>query len=173
MPKTNASIPAKVLTELNRQLNHEQYAAHNYRALALWCADQNLKGFAAFFVKQAAEEQEHADKIANHLIDRGVLPELTGLAAPRLNFKSLLEVAEHARDMERANTRGIYAVYEAAQAVKDYPAQVLMHWFIEEQVEEEAWTTEMVERVQAAACAGAVLDLDRHIQKLLGDKEAS
>ena len=42
-----------------------------------------------------------------------------------------------------------------------------MHWFIKEQVEEEAWTAEMVDRVQSAICAGSLLDLDRHIEKIL------
>ena len=74
--------------------------------------------------------------------------------------------------MERTNTEGINAVYEAALAAKDYPAQVLMHWFINEQVEEEAWCLEMVERVQAASCAGGLSDLDRHIERYL-EPEAS
>jgi ferritin len=58
-------------------------------------------------------------------------------------------------------------VYEAALAAKDYAAQVLMHGFISEQVEEEAWCLEMVERVQAASCAGSLSDLDRHIERYL------
>lgn len=171
---TKSSIPAKVLAELNRQINQELAAEHSYRALSVWCADQNLKGFAAFFAEQGAEEHGHTDKIISHLLDRRVLPELGAVAAPKREFKSLLEAAQHARAMEKSNTQGIYAVYEAAVAARDYPAQVLMHWFINEQVEEERWSTEMVERVQAATCAGSVMDLDRHIQKLLApDQEAS
>jgi ferritin len=164
-------MPAKVVAELNRQLNQELGAAQSYRALSLWCADQNLKGFAGYFTKQATEEQEHAAKMIAHLLDRRVQPELTAISAPKQNFKSLLEAAQQAQAMEIANTQGINAVYEAALAARDYPAQVLMHWFISEQVEEEAWSTEMVERVQAASCAGSLSDLDRHIERLLtGDK---
>jgi ferritin len=62
------------------------------------------------------------------------------------------------------------AVYETALAAKDYPAQVLMQWFINEQIEEEAWCLEMVERVQAANCAGGFSDLDRHIERYLAKK---
>ncbi|HWW01465.1 MAG TPA: ferritin [Candidatus Acidoferrum sp.] len=163
-------IPAKLLTELNRQLNQELSAAHSYRALSLWCADQNLKGFARFFAKQVAEEQSHAAKLSGHLIDRGALPELAAIPAPKREFKSLLEAAQHAQAMERNNTQGINEVYEAALGVKDYPAQVFMQWFINEQVEEEAWCLEMVERVQAASCAGGLSDLDRHIERYLGDE---
>jgi ferritin len=165
-------VPAKVLAELNRQFNYELGAAQSYRALALWCTEQNLKGFAAFFSQQANEEQEHAEKIAKHLLDRGALPEMTAIPAPKLNFEGLLEVAKHAQSLEQNNTQGINTVYETAVAAKDYPAQVLMQWFINEQVEEEAWADEMVERVEAATCSGALMDLDRHIVKLLkGDKE--
>lgn len=167
-----SKIPAKVLTELNRQLNYELSAAQAYLALSGWCSAQNLKGFAGFFATQAKEEREHAQKLMDHVLDRGVQPELAAIAAPKQNFGSLREVAERAQAMEQANTQGINAVYEAALAGKDYPAQVLMHWFIKEQVEEEAWTAEMLDRVESATCAGSLLDLDRHIGKILGaDKE--
>jgi ferritin len=96
-----------------------------------------------------------------------VLPETGAISAPKSHFKSLLEVAQHAQAMEQANTQGVNAVYEAALAAKDYPAQVLMHWFINEQVEEEEWSTEMVERAQSANCAGGLSDLDRHIERYL------
>jgi ferritin len=162
-------IPSQTLTELNRQFNYELTAAHAYLALSVWCASRSLKGFAGFFAKQSGEEHEHAEKIMNHVLDRGVAPELTAIAVPKQNFKSLLEVVEKAQAMEQANTGGINAVYEAAVATRDYPAQVLMHWFIKEQVEEEAWAGELVDRVRAATCAGSLLDLDRHVEKLLAD----
>jgi ferritin len=160
-------IASQVIAELNRQLNHELAAAHAYQALSLWCSDENLTGFASFFAKQAAEEREHAGKIADHLLDRDSRPKLDGIAAPKQDFKSLLDVAQQAQVMEQANTQGINTVYEAAVAAKDYPTQVLMHWFINEQIEEEAWCTEMVQRVQAASCAGGMSDLDRHIERYL------
>lgn len=165
-------VPEKVSSELTRQYNQELGAAHSYRALAFWCDAQNFKGFASYFEKQAAEECSHARKMAAHLIDRRVLPKTAAIPAPKHEFKSLLEAARHAQAMEQDNTKGIHAVYEAALATKDYAAQVLMHWFINEQVEEERWSTEMVERVEAAACAGSMMDLDRHLEKLLaGDSE--
>ncbi len=158
--------------EMNRQLNHELGAAHAYQALSIWCAARNLTGFASFFAKQTGEEREHAEKIIDHLIDRGATPQLTALPAPKADQASLLDVALQAQAMEEANTRGINAVYEAALAAKDYPAQVLMHWFINEQVEEEAWCDEMIDRIRSASCAGSLSELDRHIERhLAGDKK--
>jgi ferritin len=163
-----ASLAPIVVSKLNSQLNHELGAAHGYLAISLWCEVQNLKGFAAFFGNQAKEEREHAEKLTRHLINRGGTPEIESLPAPKQHFKTLLEVALLAQAMEQANTRGINDAYEAALTAKDYPVQVLMHWFINEQVEEEAWTAEMVDRIKAASCAGSLMDLDRHIGRLLG-----
>jgi ferritin len=172
MPKS--TLPPKVLSELKRQLNHELNAAHSYLAMSIWCAAQNQKGFARFFAKQAGEEREHAGKMIDHLVDRGVPAKLETLPAPRQDFSSLLDVALHALAMEQANTQGINAVFETALAARDYPVQVLMHWFINEQVEEEAWAAELVNRVKGASGAGSLGELDRHIEKLLasdGEKE--
>ncbi len=164
-------IASQVVAELTRQFNQELSAAHAYRALSLWCEQANLKGFARYFAKQAGEELEHAAKMTSHLIDRGVLPQEQAIPAPKTEFESLLELARQAQAMEERNTQGINAVYEAALQTKDYAVQVLMHWFINEQVEEEAWCLEMVERIEAATCAGGLSDLDRHIERYLEEGE--
>jgi len=168
MPKSK--IPQKVVAELNRQFNQELAASHSYLALSVWCDVRNLKGFGRFFVKQSGEERGHAERILKHLTDRGIFPEVAGLPAPKQDFKTLLEVALQAQSQEQANTAGINAAYEEALAAKDFPSQVLLHWFINEQVEEEDWSSEMVDRVQAATCAGSLSDLDRHIERYLEEE---
>ena len=165
MPKTK--ISEKVIEELNRQFNQELAAAHSSLALSVWSDLRNLKGFGKYFVKQATEERAHAERIIKHLTDRGVTAEVAAIPEPKQEFKTLLEVAQQAQAQEHSNTQGIHAAYEAAVAAKDYPAQVLLHWFINEQIEEEDWANEMVERVQLAACAGGLSDLDRHIERYL------
>jgi ferritin len=163
-----------VVAEIQRQLNHELGAAQGYLAMALWCDLQNFSGFAAFFYKQVEEEREHAEKLMEHLLDRGELPEVQALAAPKAKFASLIEVVQQAQSMEQKNTQGVNAAFEAALKAKDYPAQIMLQWFIKEQVEEEAWTDELVDRVQRATCAGSLVDLDRHLDKILGsDKQES
>jgi len=165
-------VPATVAAELQRQFNHELAAAHGYQAMSVWCASQNLKGFAAFFEKQSSEERAHAEKFIQHLLDRSQVPQLAAVPQPKHDFRSLLDVAQQAEVMEQSNTRGINAVYEAALAAKDYPAQILMHWFINEQVEEESWCAELIDRVRSASCAGSLSDLDRHVVRLFADEKA-
>lgn len=160
-------VAPAVAVEIQRQLNQEWSNAHSYMALTAWCEERNYKGFAAYFRKQAGEERGHAEKLMAHLLDRGVLPELTAIPAPKVRFDFLLDAAKHAQALERANTQRIHTVYEAALTAKDYPAQLLLHWFINEQVEEEAWTDELVERTEQANCSGGITELDRHIERHL------
>jgi len=165
---------AKVIAALEKQADHELLASQNYLAMSYWCEVHHYAGFASFFKKQAGEEREHANKILQHLADRDVVPKIGPIPAPVGAFKALIEVSQAAYDFERANTAGIHAAYEVALAEKDYPAQVLLHWFINEQVEEEAWSDKLVVKTREAGCAGALMNLDRHLEKILhGDSAES
>ncbi|MGD1085568.1 MAG: ferritin [Verrucomicrobiota bacterium] len=167
-------MPPKLIAALNKQANQELQAAQAYLAMSYWSEVHHFSGFANFFHKQSVEEQGHAGKILKHLAERGLVPALGALAAPNVSFKDLTAVAQAAFAMERANTAGIHATYETALAEKDYPAQVMLHWFISEQVEEEAWSEKLLVKTREATCAGGLSSLDRHLSKILfGDTEDS
>jgi ferritin len=165
MPKI--AIKPATLAALKAQYNDELNNAHAYEALAIWCKKKNLKGFGSYFHKQSGEEREHAEKIAEHLLDRGETPETGALAAPKTEFSSVMELAKLAQSMEGVTTAKINTVYETATKEGDYPAALLMQWFINEQVEEEASMDEMVDLIGGATCAGSMTSLDRHIVKIL------
>jgi ferritin len=158
---------AQVIAALEKQADHELLASQNYLAMSYWCEVHHYAGFASFFKKQAGEERDHANKILKHLADRDVVPKIGAVPAPVGTFKALIEVSQAAYDFERANTAGIHAAYEVALAERDYPAQILLHWFISEQVEEEAWSDKLVVKTREAGCAGALMNLDRHLEKIL------
>lgn len=159
-----------IITALENQGTRELSTSKSYLAMAYWCENENWNGFAKLFHLQAAEEQEHGRKFFGFLVDRGVLPAIGGVSAPRIKFENLSEVAKAAYDMERANTAAIHAAYEIALTEKDYATQVFLQEFIAEQVEEEAWTDTLVDKVRQATCSGAIFNLDRHVVKeVLGD----
>ena len=160
----NQSIQAA----LTDQANHELFAAHSYRAMAIWCDDNDYKGFAEFFTKQAAEELEHAETFIRHLLDRGVMPKLTGIETPMTAFDGLVSVAKMAQILEKRNSANIHHCYEIALEVKDYPSHPMLLKFIDEQVEEESWADTMVTLTARHECPGAAYSLDRHIIKELG-----
>ena len=56
---------------LNDQINKELYSAYLYLDMSNYYEDEGLSGFAAWYRKQAEEEQEHAMKIYDYLHDNG------------------------------------------------------------------------------------------------------
>lgn len=156
-----------IQSALNNQANHELFAAHSYLAMAMWCEEKSYAGFAKFFYKQGQEEHAHASRFFKHLLDRGVLPEVSAVEAPRLNFERLRDVADHAQALERRNSENIHQCYDIAIEVKDFASQPMLLTFIEEQVEEEGWADSMVTLTRRAECSGATYNLDRHIVKEL------
>ena len=58
---------------------------------------------------------------------------------------------------EKFITASINKLYEKAIAEKDYPAQVLLQWFISEQVEEESSASAIIEKLKMVGEKGAPL----------------
>ncbi len=157
---------------LNKQLNWEQSAAQDYLAMSAYFSERNFAGFAAYMRKQADEESVHAMKIFDHLLDRGGAVHFADIAAPSGAYDSPLSVFRAAYDREKSNTASIHAMYKLAVDLNDYAAQVLLHWFIEEQVEEEAWCDEAVTLLgMAGNDPAALLQLDQRYASKAGVRE--
>ncbi len=71
-------------------------------------------------------------------------------------------VLEH----ERKVTGMIHKLYEMALKESDYPSQVMLHWFIDEQVEEEKNAGMIVDQLQMVEDhQTAMINLDHQVGK--------
>jgi len=160
-------LKSEIEAALNQQINYEQSAAQEYLAMAAYFDDNNLPGFAKFMRKQNEEELEHAMKLFDHVCERGGRVKLGPVAEPAFDFASAKAVFDAALAMEQANTRAIHALYKLALDQGDYAAQTMLHWFIDEQVEEEAWCEEAVAHLDMIGDSrGSLLMLDKKYGKL-------
>jgi ferritin len=151
---------------INDQINKELYSSYLYLSMAAYFEDTNLPGFAHWMRIQEAEEREHAMKLYDFLLERGGRVVLKAIDAPKTEWKSPLEVAEEVAAHEAKVTASIYALYETALKEKDYPAQIMLQWFITEQVEEEKNAGEIVSNLKLIEAHGtAVLMLDHRLGK--------
>jgi ferritin len=151
---------------INDQINKELYSSYLYLSMAAYFEDTNLPGFAHWMRIQEAEEREHAMKLYDFLLERGGRVFLKAIDAPKTEWKSALEVAEEVAAHEAKVTASIYALYETALKEKDYPAQVMLQWFITEQVEEEKNAAEIVANLKLIEARGtAILMLDHRLGK--------
>jgi ferritin len=151
---------------INEQINKELYSSYLYLSMAAYFEDQNLPGFAKWMHMQEGEEREHAMKLYEFLVDRGGRVMLKPIAAPETEWKSPLELFKQVAAHEAVVTASIHSLYELALKEKDYAAQVMLHWFIDEQVEEEKNAGEIVSQLELVEARGtAVLMLDHRLGK--------
>jgi ferritin len=151
---------------INEQINKELYSSYLYLSMAAYFENKNLPGFAKWMHVQADEERGHGMKFFGHLVDRGGKVDLKPIAGPTTEWKTNLEVFKQVQEHEAAVTASINALYELALKEKDYPAQVLLQWFINEQVEEEKNAADNVHQLELIDAKGtAVLMLDKQLGK--------
>jgi ferritin len=160
----------RVEKAFNDQINEELFSAYMYLAMAAHFKAMNLDGFASWMRHQADEEVEHGMRLFTHINRRGGRVVLKAIGEPPLDFGSPLEAFQKALAHEQHITGTINALYEIAVEEKDYPAQMEIQWFIDEQVEEEENTGGVVELLKMAGDnKGALLMLDRELAKRSGE----
>ena len=140
-----------VQQSLNNQIKHEFDSAYFYLSAAGYFESVNLSGFAHWMRLQAQEEVSHAMKIFDFIHDRGASATLQAIDQPPGGFASPLDAFTQALEHERRVTGLIHDLYGLALEKQDYPAQVLLQWFISEQVEEEKNATQIVEELKMAS----------------------
>jgi ferritin len=151
---------------INDQIQKELYSSYLYLSMAAYFEDQNLPGFAKWMRVQEGEEREHGMKFYDFLVDRGGRVQLKTIDAPATEWKSSMEVFKEVQAHEAKVTASINALYELALKEKDYPAQIMLQWFITEQVEEEKNAAEIVAMLDLIDAKGtAVLMLDKQLGK--------
>lgn len=151
---------------INEQIKNELYSSYLYLAMTAHFEAESLAGFAKWTKMQADEEVEHAMRLFNYINERGGRVVLQAIDQPQVEYGTPLEVFEMILAHEKKVTAMIHNLYEIALEEKDYPTQVMLHWFIEEQVEEEDNSGLMVEQLRKLADnQAAILHLDRQAGK--------
>jgi ferritin len=149
---------------INDQIHHEFHSAYVYLSMSAYLDAANFTGFAQWMRMQAKEEVNHAMKLFDYVNNRNGRVTLKALEQPPVNFKSVLDTFEHALQHEIKVTQMIHSLYALVTRENDYATQVALQWFINEQVEEEATATSVVDRLKIAGNDGAaLLLLDREM----------
>ena len=153
-----------VQDSMNDQIKNELYSAYIYLSMSAHFEAANLLGFAHWMRLQSEEEVEHAMKFFDFINDRNGRVELRAIEQPPVEWGTPLEIFETALNHERKVTGMINNIYDIAQNEKDYPSQIMLQWFIAEQVEEEKSAAGIVETLKVVGDSDtAILILDRQL----------
>jgi bacterioferritin B len=139
-------VPSERFVEaLNDQIGREFVAAHQYTAVGAYYERLTFPRLAKFFFDQAEEERGHAMRMVNYLNDTGSDVRLGEIAAPKNEFADHVEPIRLSLEHEKKVTIAISKLYEIARETNDYASESFMQWFVDEQVEEEASMSSLLE----------------------------
>jgi ferritin len=156
---------ATLLNGINEHLKLEFKAAHEYLAMSVWLAEHDLPGFATWMRQQSSDELMHARKFVDHLVERDQKVILPAVAQPPMGWDSVEALCTHVLQNEQAVTASINDLYGTAEAAKDRPAIVLLQWFVNEQMEEEAAARAILGRIRLGGSGVALLMIDQELAK--------
>jgi len=158
----------KIHSAMNDQIQRELESAYIYLSMAAYFDSNNLPGFARWMKMQFQEEQAHAFKFYDFVYDRGGQVMLQALGQPPVEFESPLDAFEKTLAHERKITGHIDDLYALAVEEKDYPSQILLQWFVSEQVEEEKTAGDIVDMLKRIGDSyQALIMLDRELGQRL------
>ena len=157
-------IRQNIQEALNKQINAELFSSYLYLSMAAYFESINLKGFANWMRVQTQEELVHATKFYDFIIERGGRVMLTSIDGPSTSWKSPLVVFEQAYQHEQMVTGLINDLVNLSMAERDHATHNFLQWFVAEQVEEEASTDEVVQKIKLMGDAsGGLFMLDREL----------
>jgi ferritin len=127
---------------------------------------------AQWMKMQSGEENEHAMRFYQFLIDRNSRVELGPLPKPQSDFDSVVDVFRAALAAEKTVTAAINTIYATATDARDFASYPLLDWFVNEQVEEEATVQQIIDDLERIEGNGyALLMLDRELGARQGENE--
>jgi len=157
-------IGKKMEKALNEQVNAEMYSSYLYLSMESFFKSLNLNGFANWMRVQTQEEMLHAMKIYDFIIERGGRVTLKAIDGPPTKWDSPLAVFEAAFEHEQKVTGLIDDLVDLAIREKDHATNSFLHWFVNEQVEEEASADKIVRQLKMMENApGGMFMLDREL----------
>jgi ferritin len=154
-------ISDSLAKSINEQIANELYASNSYLQIAAYFDGLGLKVLAAFFFTQSDEERVHATKLLKYLLEVGKKVKFGAIKAGKADYKSPEDAIQTALDQEIVVTNQINALMKEATTNNDYATQSFLKWFVDEQVEEVASMSDLLQLVKLAGEERILLVEDR------------
>lgn len=166
-------IPEGVTKAFNEQLNRELYSSYFYLALSAYGESLGLRGIAKWFMVKHQEELTHAMKFYRYLVGQGAAVRLHEIAAPPADFGGVVNAVEQTLAHERHVTQSIHRLVDIARDHRDHASEIFLHWFVTEQIEEEAVVGDILSRLRLVGDGGEGLYLmDKELEQLAAANSA-
>lgn len=157
-------INEKMEKALNDQINAELYSGYMYLSMSAFFSTLSLDGFATWMKSQALEEQYHAMKMYDYLVERGGTVRLGAIERPPSEWKDPVDVFENVLAHEKKVTGLINDLVDLSHELRDHATNNFLQWFVAEQVEEEASADGVLQQLKlTGGKGGGLLMMDREL----------
>ncbi len=131
-----------------KQIEKEIYSSNLYLSMASWTHSHGFAGTAKWLYAQSDEERLHTIKFVNYINDRGGHAIITGSIAPPVNFESVQHIFELVLEHELMISESINEIVGVCIASRDYTTQNWIQWFVNEQIQEEASVSIILDKLK-------------------------
>ena len=138
----------KLTTALSNQVNAEYYSAYLYLAMSAAASELGLKGAANWLFVQAQEEMAHGTRMYQYILERCAAPAFAAIEKPPAAYACLEEIFKAVLDHEKKVTKSINTIATLAMQEADHACYQFMMWYVNEQVEEEANATGILDKLR-------------------------
>jgi len=151
-------ISKKIQDAFNNQINEELASAYLYLSMEAHFHAAGLEGMANWMRVQTQEEIGHAMKFFDFINERGGMVELMPISADlHRKWDSPLGIFQASYQHEQHITACINDLVKLANDEQDHAAGVFLQWFVTEQVEEEANTSNVAQMLERVGESGHAL----------------
>lgn len=157
-------LSEKLRSTLSDQVNAEYYSAYLYLAMSASADQMGLKGTARWLFAQAQEEMAHGTRMYQYLLERGASPAFAAIDLPPASFADAREIFAMVLAHEQKVTQRINSIASLAMQEADHACYQFMLWFVNEQVEEEASVSGIIDKLRLIGDnKGMMLALDNEL----------
>lgn len=153
------AINKKIEEILNKQINAEFWSAYLYLSMSNYFNGCGMSGFANWMRVQFQEEMSHATKMLDYVNERNGNVVLQPITEVPSQWNDVLNVFKETLAHEEHVTGLINECVNVAIEAKDHATVNFLQWFVDEQVEEEAGVSEIIDQLRMVNCEGQGLYL--------------
>jgi len=155
----------KIEKALNEQVEKEGYSSALYLAMASWSEIKGMAGVAEWLFVQSDEERIHMLKFVKYINERHGQAVVPAFKQPAKDFGSVKKMFGEVLKHEQFISASINDIVALCVAEKDFTTQNWIQWFVNEQIEEEANATRILDKLNLIG-EGNLYLFDRDIMSL-------
>ena len=142
------NIGKRVFENLNKQVTDEMATAYTFLSMSGVFSDMGLNGCAKWARSQFEEKIERSLKIFDHILLRGAKIKFLPIPVLKHDWRAPLHIFEEVVRIEQRVTTAFAAIADISIAEKDHGTANFVKWFVDRQVEKEAFATYLLDRLR-------------------------